>query len=216
MEEVVWSALRDDVRADAERRFGELAKAQRGLPEILAVSTRRNPALFNATGAFSYLAEHIGDLSHRLSDGCACTGFGFNTTREKVGRGLRYYRNGFGLEQEVAVNLRNNFRIRREDGFALSFEQFIADFKAAAGRYAAAHAGLVVWNEAQWHGREAAIALGRCDYDRLLDHLEVLEARNNEGLAAWVEWAGTVCIADEGMVPFDPECLRSGYAVAPV
>lgn len=202
--------LDGDAREATRAAFAGLARAQRGLPEAMAVSMRANPGLFNATGAFTYLAEHVGDLTHRLTEGGGeWCGFGCSTVWEKVSRALRYFRNGHGLAREMETNLRNNHTCREEDGrTTLTLAEFTAEFAKGAKRYADAHAALPVWNEAQWHAREAAVALGRHDHRELKRHLEALEARLLLGRDSWELWAGEVTLRDGLPVPFEDSLVR--------
>jgi hypothetical protein len=81
-----------------------------------------------------------------------------------------------------------------------SLADYRAAFVAGAGRYADAHAALAVWNEAQWHGRECAVALGRLDFDGLERHLEAIETHLDQGSQAWVAWASHAQVAADGML----------------
>jgi hypothetical protein len=193
-------------REQVNLTFQSLARAQLGLPERLGTSPKANPGMFHATGAFCYLAEHLGDLTHRLSDGCDHTKFGFDMVNEKVMRGLRYCHNGYGLEREVDGNLRNNYAIYRENpNHSMSFTAYKAGFKDGAARYATAHSTLVVYNKAQWLGRECAVSLGQLDYDKLEQRLAALEAQLLAGPDAWVTWASQVQISPAGdVLPYQP------------
>lgn len=176
-----------------------MATAQRGRPQRLALSMRANPGLFHALGVFTHFAEHIGDLTNRMGDWCEFTDFGFEMVNEKVSRALRYYREDPGLEEQVDTNLRSNYAIFCENPEAsLTFEAYRAAFVGAAAAYADAHAKLPVYNEAQWLGRECAIALGRLEFDRVGQLLGALEDHLQPGRAAWVQFASQVEISPDG------------------
>lgn len=185
--------------------FVATANAQRhGDPEILATSIPANPGLFHAMGLFTHMAEHVGDLTHRMAQKRAeRMTYGFEMVREKVRRALGYLRNGYGFAHEVEDNLRNNHAYRVENGaFAGDLAAFKAAFAEGAKRYADAHAAIPVWNEAQWHAREAAVALGQQRHAAVLHHLEALE-RHLGDEAAWAGYASQVRMDAAGEpVPF--------------
>ena len=197
----------DSQAAMVEHAFRELARAQRGLPEAMATSIRRNPHLFHATGVYTLLAEHVGDLTHRMTEhGGLRADCGFGAVAEKVARGLRYARDADeALADNVGRNIRNNYGCRVEDGRATgTFGEFKAEFLAAAQAYADAHASLAVFNDAQWHAREAAVCLGHMDFGGLVRSLEVLERGLLQGRDAWCAWAGAATVGVHGVEPFCP------------
>jgi hypothetical protein len=205
-----------------EEAFSRLARAQRGLPERMAVSLKSNPRLFHATGVFTLLAEHVGDLTHRLTEhGGAFTGYGYQTVGEKVARALRYARSADSGEERlsanIARNVANNHMCRTEDGKTTqTLEEFHLAFVEAALAYSDAHASLEVYNPAQWHARGAAVALGRMDFAQLLQHLEVLEEQLALGQESWIGWAGSAHIQDGRVAVFIqpapvPEPSRTPY-----
>jgi len=199
------------VREAVLAAFSQVADAQQGRPEILATSTRANPDMFKAAGAFSYLAEHVGDLTHRLTQHPDRTSFGYAAVGEKVRRALRYFRNGYGLPREVDGNIRNNHVVHLDSdpGPHLSLGDFRAAFARGAALYADAHAGVPVLNAAQWHAREAAVALGRLEFDVMERHLEAIEERLDRGVDAWRDWAGQVHLRDGAPVSYDPGVVSS-------
>jgi hypothetical protein len=173
--------------------FAHLGSSQRGKPEFMGTSMKANPGMFNAMGAFCYLAEHIGDLTHRMSEKyCERMNYGYGPVQEKVNRGLRYFENGYGFEREVKGNIKNNFRIRHEENPSLTFDDFVETFKAGAKKYANAHRELTVYNEAQWHAREAAISLGDLEYNAMYGHLKALREHLEEGIPEWCDYASLV------------------------
>lgn len=216
-EVTTFDALDDDATILVRKAFSDLARAQRGRPEAMAVSLRTNPGLFNATGVFTSLAEHVGDLTHRMTEhGGDFTGFGYQTVSEKVARGLRYLRDWEVIERQVETNLGNNHHYRLEDArTTLSLAEFREEFVHAAGRYADAHAELPVWNEAQWHAREAAVALGRLRFDDMEVHLIRIDENLAPGPAHWRAWAGEASMLDGALMPFDGPVPEPGASSAP-
>ncbi|MCE6959289.1 hypothetical protein LAZ40_09510 [Cereibacter sphaeroides] len=194
-------------RAVALRAFAGLADAQRGVPEILATVVGANPGLHRATGIFTWLAEHVGDLTHRMSEpSCEKWNFGHEFVGPKVHRALDILRNPASGAREIAGNLESNHRYARERGrFDGGFSDWMSGFREGVAAYAAAHAELTVWNEAQYHAREAAVALGELRYGDLRTHLERLEGPLLAGPATWTSWAGSFMIgADRELVAWCP------------
>lgn len=148
----------EDVQHTALSLFHTLANNQRGRPEALATSPGTNPGLFNASGLFTWMCEHVGDLTHRMSEAyCDRLAYGIEAVTEKVRKAMRYLTNNYGFMREVKDNLHGNFEYHQKN----DWDGFVEQWEAGADAYADAHAKLTVWNEAQWHAREAAVALGR-------------------------------------------------------
>jgi hypothetical protein len=186
--------------------FSRLAKAQRGEPEYIATQAHGNP-LFRATGLFTYLAEHIGDLTHRLTEGGGdWIDFGFEAVSEKVEKGLRCCNSMATLEEQIRDNLKNNYVYRKKNApqnVPGNFKDYTRGFKESALEYARLHSKLDVMNEAQWHAREAAVDLGKMDFMNMEAHLEVLSQHLQEGKKSWRTWAGAINIIDGNVLLYD-------------
>lgn len=197
--------LPDDVQKKVLNAFAELANAQRDLPEMMGTDPNANPGLFNATGTFTYSAEHIGDLTHRMAQkGSEGWRYGFGWVNDKVSKCLNALTRKYGFAREVEENLQSNYRFRkRTQKLTIPFKQFREEWVEAAKRYADAHSRLTVYNEAQWHAREAAVALGRLDFDKSASHLTALKAHLSSP-KKWIEYASRVTVdADGNPIPFE-------------
>lgn len=190
----------ENIQQAALTLFRALANEQRGRPEILATSIPANPGLWNAMGAFTVLCEHVGDLTHRMGESHAeQMGYGYEAVGEKLRRAMRYFTNGYGLAREVDDNLRGNYRYRERN----DWDAFLAEWEHGADAYANAHSRLTVWNEAQWHAREAAVALGRRHYATMEHHLQYLKMYHDRGREAWSDWASMITVIHGGEIaPF--------------
>jgi hypothetical protein len=87
---------------------------------------------------------------------------------------LRGLRNSYGFRREVMENIAANARYHKMD---LNETLRRSRLTEALTRYADAHARLKVYNPTQWTAREAAVALGRLDFERAERLLTVLERR---------------------------------------
>jgi hypothetical protein len=191
----------------AHEAFLALARAQRRRPEIMGNSTRQNPMLFRAMGLFTMLAMHVGDLTHRICEYGTDREMGFGSVSEKVDRIIRNMDPVYEFRENVSVNIANNYEnARREGSFSGTPEEYMEGFRIAALSYSEAHAALTVWNAAQFHAREAAVCLGRLDYDAALSHVATLSARLSSGRTSWSDWARVVTLGPDGSpMAYDPE-----------
>ena len=194
----------EDIQKKALTAFHALANAQRGRPEVLATSPKANPGLYNATGAFTWMTEHVGDLTHRMSESyCDRLAYGIEAVAEKVRKALRYFTNGYGFWREVKGNIENNFHFRQKEyHINTDFETFTQDFIEGAKAYADAHIVLTVWNEAQWHAREAAVALGLRHFTELEHHLNIISNHLAQGRESWSDWASMITVDNGELIPY--------------
>ena len=140
------------------KAFMAVADQQRGDPEFAMLRIQRTMG----GGVLSVVVEHVGDLTHRMTEH-ADRGFWLeDIIQEKVKRGLSYLTHGYGFEKEMHENMRAN----KTDVEKLD-RQLI--------EYAKEHEKLPVYNAAQYHGRESAVALGYKDWDKSIEHLRILQ-----------------------------------------
>ena len=138
--------------------FLAIADQQRGAPEHAMLRVTRTMG----GGVLNPVVEHVGDLTHRMTEHADGGIWLEDIIQEKVKRGLRYLTDGYGFEREMLGNIRSNGTdVEKLD------RQLI--------EYAKEHEKIPVYNAAQYHGREAAVALGYKDWDKSISHLQVLQ-----------------------------------------
>ena len=169
--------------ARGERSFedlsAELADAQHwGDPENLMRKVQR----IHGGGALSYLVEHGGDLTHRMSQREGPAG-GWEYMKEKLDPISRILQPEI-LQKELRENATNN---ARSQGIPLDvFQKNVDD---ALTEYANAHRKLQTYNEAQTNARDLAVAIGekRWDDARLLT--AALKREVDKGPESWKKYA---------------------------
>ena len=134
----------------AKDAFTSLADAQRGAPEIIMTQIQSKIG----GGPLSFLVEHVGDLTHRMSNLAKFGSAGIDDVAPKVRSALRVLRN----------------RADRP-GITKQIEPARRELTA----YAQAHSELKVFNRPQFLAREAAVALGRKNFTRAENMLTQLE-----------------------------------------
>lgn len=179
----------DQTEIDRCQAFEELARGQRGTPEIAMV--RAQAALRG--GVLSYVIEHVGDLTHRMAQYPEDSAYqcGYELVKPKVDRcfgmlNSRYVSRrtgGTGFQEEHMENMRNN---AADQG--ITAEEFLAKVRPSLRKYAEAHKALAVYNYPQALARDAAVALGEErfeDAQRHLKHLGLLL----DSPETWVKFA---------------------------
>ncbi len=156
--------IKSQLPPQVAKAFMAVADQQRGAPEHVMLKVQR----VMGGGVLSVMVEHIGDLTHRMTEH-ADAGFWLeDIIQEKVKRGIMYLSSPYGFEKEMLENMRaNNTDVEKLDALLL--------------QYANEHENLPVYNAAQFHGREAAIALGYKDWDKSLRHLQTLQMMLDKG-----------------------------------
>ena len=170
------------------RAFMHLGDQQRGAPENAMLQIQYHPL---GPGVLSPIVEHVGDLTHRMTDRADIrTGFGYGNVKSKVDQTYSSLARGPGwmpFEEEVAQNQRNNYNYAvKNKGETRPFEQVQAELNALGEKYAQEHARLPVYNHVQELGRDAAVAVGRRQYDVARAKLKELKSILDKGEAAWV------------------------------
>lgn len=161
---------------EAKDKFIELANGQRGKPEILMVHCQH----LLGGGVLSHAIEHIGDLTHRMSEAYAVEYDSFSSSLEyfkpKVDKMYNLLNSSYGFEKEFLENCTNNHRFYNESGKTnKDFDNWFVDIKKELKKYSEAHSELTVYNEPQFHAREAAVSLGELRFDDCLEHLKYLK-----------------------------------------
>ena len=155
------------VSADTEARFQELADNQHfGLPETQMVKTRN---LMGGSGVLPFLLEHTGDLSHRMSThmnlplGSGMHGEVYGKLKDSLG----VLEHPYGFEKEYQEQLESNYNFDVErNRTTQTFEEYKVEIDQSLQTYADEHAKLTTYNRPQYLAREAAVALGRQDFNR--------------------------------------------------
>jgi len=189
----LMASKRDDytptmqVSEDPQRQaVWEIGDRQRGAPE--AAMLRAKDAL--GSGVLSYAVEHVGDITHRMTEENRWAhtkdypNFGYEDVRFKVRHNLDSLRSGYGFERDHNENMRDNALANGEN---LSEKEGLVSQRLS--EYAQEHRKIPVYNDAQRHARDAAVALGDQDFAAAEGHLsalsDMLETREK-----WVKEAG--------------------------
>jgi DNA repair ATPase RecN len=140
---------------------------------------------------YGWLAEHVGDLTHRMSEHAEENHAGYHSVKDKVRKTLRELRLPRGFEFYVMQQIRNNVRAMHEDGEWLgeTVESKLEELKALGREYARAHSELPVQNEAQLMARYAAESVGEFKFSAAETFLRRLEKVIDKGREAWEQFA---------------------------
>ena len=173
---------------EINKAFNELASHQRYLPEEAMLDLTR---LTGGVGSFyADLAEHIGDLTHRMSE----YGGRMAYATPKIKLYHRRLHNPYGFEKEMLEVAESNFNYAKKraadgstDDYTLqaakyeSFDDAMAHLKSLGQTYADEHRKLPVYNEVQRLGNDAAIAVGEFRFDDAREILTTLKKYADEG-----------------------------------
>lgn len=160
-----------------------IGSAQRGVPENAMLKVQSTAG----GGVINPLVEHVGDLTHRMNDPYTWNSAGYEFVKDKVDKALRWLNSGYGFSKEFNENLISNAKYRKIDP-----EQLKSDVTTALDEYANAHAQLPAYNKAQELARDAAVAIGKQDFDLAKNKLEALQNK----LGSKEEWKA---FAHEGL-----------------
>lgn len=142
--------------------FWRLGDNQRGKPELLMVKAQKELG----GGVLSYAIEHVGDLTNRMTPKHS-VGFAYEESLSKAERVLRDLKSKYGFGREFEENLRDNASYA-----GTPLEDYRSKVNAALDAYADAHENLTVYNPLQKLARDAAVSLGRRDFDRAANLLQ--------------------------------------------
>ena len=163
---------------EAKNKFGELANLQRSEPEIKMVQIQR----YAGGGVITNMIEHIGDLSHRISQRVYIdTGAieqSLNDIIPKINNALRRLNSSYPILKEFDENINNNFDYDKSYSDSKIKEKTPEEFKERVIKdlkeYARLHSELPVYNDVQKYARDAAVCLGNLDIEGLRSNLESL------------------------------------------
>lgn len=154
--------------------FDRTADAQRGPPEQAMLNIQ---SLLGG-GVFSHVAEHVGDITHRMAQKFDWAKGQHGIVQDKVEKTLRTLESGYGFDKEMQENFQSNFRYFKENGRMPydTVEEYIGEARKLSTLYASEHSKVPVFNEPQMHAREAAVELGKWNFDGAITHLRWLLA----------------------------------------
>lgn len=168
--------------------FHQLADLQRDKPE--SAMLRVQFAL--GGGILNPVVEHVGDLTHRMSERPTFSSAGYEFVKPKVERSLYHLTRGwehdFGdptdtFRSEMEQNIKNNAKYK---GTPVAI--YRKKLHAAMDKYAEEHAKLPAYNDAQRHARDAAVEVGRRNFNAAVKHLRQLH-KNLGSREDWVKYA---------------------------
>lgn len=157
-----------DLPDTVKQRFFELGDTQRAAPEIAMLKYQKTH-----NGVMSWMAEHIGDLTHRMTNKVKWGpeyGYGLEEVSEKVKKALLKLTDPYGFMHRHNENVASNVRNRK-----VGTIEYQAKHDKALKNYVNEHKKLPVYNRAQWLGREAAVAVGEMRIDDAIKYLQELD-----------------------------------------
>lgn len=144
-------------------KFAHIADMQRGKPETAMLNIQK----YHSGGPISVLTEHVGDLTHRMTNLYHNEmEWGREYILDKTDKALGYLKN---VDTWHKSNVESNARY-----FKRTTEEHTAQLDSLLGIYAQEHSKLPVYNEAQRMARDAAVAIGKKDWDTARDLLTKL------------------------------------------
>jgi hypothetical protein len=164
---------------NTREKFQEIATLQRGEPE----DAMQRVQMVMEGGVLNPLVEHVGDLTHRMTERVTFEYAGYVYVADKVEKTLRWLKSPYGFEKEMEENIRNNARFRD-----VPEDEYRQRVYNALDKYAEAHSRLPAYNDAQKHAKEAAISVGKRQFQNAIRHLEELE-KHLGSMEEWVTYA---------------------------
>ena len=184
------AAPAEDIRGQAvegtfKERTAALANAQRRKPESAMLRVHKA----SGGGVVGMVAEHGGDLTHRMAQGGGRYHAGHPYMQEKLDLLDRNLNNPYGFEREARENAVNNAK-----GQGLSVENHQKNVDDALSTYANEHRKLQTHNEAQTDARDLAVAIGEQRWDEARRLTAKLKSEVDKGSESWERYA----LKDEG------------------
>ena len=154
-------------------KFDELADLQRGKPERSMLKIQdKMPG-----GVLPFSVEHVGDLTHRMSQKFDLLEGQRENVLGKVNNVLRVLESPYGFIKEHNENITNWYKYFKETdpNFKLTKNEYKEELNSLLKEYTNTHKELPVYNRPQWLAREAAVSLGNQNFKRatkLLNNLK--------------------------------------------
>ena len=156
---------------------------QRGDAEEAMVAAQH----YMGGGVLSHAIEHIGDLTHRITEN---PGFRYETVLKKVNAMINSLDRGedwIPFAEEVQRNIVVNSKYSN-----LSPDEFKTQINMLLQDYIAEHEKIPTFNDLQEHSKQAAIAIGNQDYKKTLKHLYALKKELDKGSEHFVKMSQEV------------------------
>jgi len=165
----------------------QLAREQRGAPE----NAMRNIQLSQIAQLYGYLAEHIGDLIHRMAEEPFYFHGGFDVVHEKLKRIDMYLNDRYGFEREFKEQITENLKYDIAQGKVKykSFDEAYEALRKLGKIYADEHRKLKPINRAQSLARLAAVAYGEFRFNDVRNVISQLKSKVDQGLEVWEKFA---------------------------
>jgi hypothetical protein len=181
-----------EVDTNRNAAFKGLASAQRGDPEMAMVKAQVSLGKLKKSGTsvLSSLLEHVGDLTHRISE-------------------YPTYQPSLALENAPPKIKKALMALRPYRRDRMDLEDHVPSDMPELKEYADAHAALPAYNDMQRHARDAAVALGNKDFNAANAHLTKLHDAISDGSFGnrIMEFNSPIAKAEGGPVddPSDPD-----------
>ena len=159
-----------------------LGRAQRGIPEQEMLRVQHS----QIAQLYGYELEHIGDLTHRMSE--LDLRAGYEAVDEKLRKVIRVLDDPYEFEREFTEQITAN--LPHLKGKYATEAEAMEELRRLGGNYARAHEELIVGNEAQRIARDAAVAMGDFKFGEARRLLGILRTQIDKGPESWVEYAG--------------------------
>jgi hypothetical protein len=163
--------------------YEKVAQGQRAEPEMAMLKLQT--AL--GGGVYSHVAEHLGDITNRMSQHVFPLFGGWEAVNEKVNRALLYLEHPYGFVKETLENLAVHADVK-----GVSQEYMEKVWREQGLKYANAHSKIPVYNEVQKLARDAAIDFGRLEFHRAIKKLRTLKKYLGEGRRSWAKRAQSI------------------------
>lgn len=175
---------------EVQKKFTDLADSQRGAPESAMLRIQHS----QICQLYGWVAEHVGDLTHRMSEHIEWSKGGYPYVREKVDKVLNSLNRPSDMmefeddcNQQIANNI-NFYKSRGEPTFN-SPQEAQAKLKELGKAYAQAHAALPTFNQVQKIAQQAAVAVGEFRFAQVRSLLRQLQSHLSQGRSHWEELA---------------------------
>ena len=169
-----------------DKVFTEMAQYQRGIPERVMLKVQNTMV----GGVLPNAVEHIGDLTFRMGDKFKYLKGSRGAVKTKIDNVLASLKSEYGFRKEHTENLKAAYRYwdtHKEEHIAKgyknplnnkrinSFDDYKVNVNNILEEYAEEHKKVPVYNRPQWLGREAAVALGKQNFEKAAKYLEQLK-----------------------------------------